>query len=159
MNPVFFEACWRYGAGWIYKNKAPNTALGETNCSIFTELVMKMVFVNGMWTKQTHADLMILDGGRPWSPIDAVEAAGIGSRVTEAVAGEWHLVQAWADPDAIKGGHSFFYYEPPSPPFVCPSFVAEATDAPVQWVRSCSLQEKLILRGRIRQHRMAVLPM
>ena len=159
MNPIFFEGCWRYAAGWIYKRNAPNTRLKETNCCIFTEMVMQRVFPNGLWSEQTHRDLMILDASRVWSPIDAVEAAGIGRRVDEPVASEWHLVQAWADAAGLKGGHTFFYFEPEHAPFIGAPFVAEATDARVQWVRESTLDEKLMYRGKPREYRMAVLPM
>jgi len=52
----------------------------KTNCCCFVEAVLVDIF-DVPWGKQPHADMMILDGARPFSPVEACVAAGIGKRV------------------------------------------------------------------------------
>ena len=142
MGPEFYCAAYEYLAGWTYKNKAPDIKRKQTNCCIAAEKILKRVFVNGRFTRQTNRDFMIVDGSRPWSPMDAVEAAGIGRKVDNPQPGCWHLVQIWGDAANLKRGHTCFYFEPPVGP-IAGSYIIEATDAQVAWFRESTLPEKL----------------
>ena len=142
---------WQYLAGWEYRT-IPDIRQRQTNCCIAVELILKALRPDGQWSTQTHADLMILDAARPWSPIDAIEAAGIGSRVDAPVPGRWHLVQFWRDPVALTNGHTILWYQSPLA-FISEGYVAEATDASVQWFRKTTLSEK----AGGRQYRLASL--
>lgn len=143
MDPRFYCAAYQNLAGWSYKLKGPKTSLKQTNCCIAAERILKQYFPDAGWSSQTHADLMIMGGARPWSPMDAIEAAGVGHPVSGPLPGRWHLVQMWADADALKRGHTCFYYEPAVGPVASVGFIIEATDADVVWFRECSLTDKL----------------
>ena len=117
---------------------------------------MKLAMPGGNWTRAVHADLMIMDAKRPWSPIDAVEAAEVGGRVTEPIPGRVHLVQWWLDPVALKGGHTALIYAGMAPE-ISPGLIIEATDAAVAWIRTGSIEEKAMYRGKKRKYRLAVL--
>ena len=157
MNQLgFLTHAWANLAGWKYK-RVPDTSKRQTNCCIAVERILHAAAPHGAWSDQTHRDLMILDGARPWSPMDGVEAAGIGHPVDSPVPGRWHLVQFWGDPVKLLKGHTILYYQTT---YVTPSgepdgYIAEATDAfdSVSWFRSGTLTEK----ANGREYRMAVL--
>lgn len=131
---------WRHLAGWTYK-LVPDTDRRQTNCCIAAERILHEWYPEGAWTRATHADLMIMDGARPWSPIDGIAAAGVGHFAAQPMPGRWHLVQVWADAVKLKQGHTFLYYEPMTPSTDGP-YVLEATNAKVEFFRACGLEEK-----------------
>lgn len=113
-DPTFLEAAHRWtGDGWTYKLVGPDLKKKETNCCIAAEQIM-MDRYGTDFTRQEHADLMILDADRPWSPIDAVVSAGIGRAVQFPVAGRYHLMQRWKSTDPLSQGHTLIWYEAPA---------------------------------------------
>jgi hypothetical protein len=103
----------------------------STNCSSFGAAVLVGTWPNGKWTEQTYADLQIFNPAeRPWSPADAVAAAGVGRVLPmgeEPMPGRWHYCQGWktlsgtitvgehaGEPGWVRGdrGHTFFWYCP-----------------------------------------------
>ncbi len=81
------------------------------DCSTLTSYLLATAFPHGAWTPEVYADLQIFDGERPWSPIEAVEKAGVGSRVLRLREGMICLSQAWVDAstrdgDSVSGGHA-----------------------------------------------------
>jgi hypothetical protein len=84
-----------------------------TNCSTMTVSVLTSVYPDAPWSQEDYGDLQVYADrlpGRPDSPIDAVERAGVGTRVDALVPGRWHLVQGWRtfDPSIPRySGHAF----------------------------------------------------
>lgn len=115
---------WRYGSGTKTRFPASRPMLpqrlvdpngGYIDCSSFTSYVMATVFPDGHWTRARYAELQIFDAERPWSPLSAVEYAGVGSRIPGPVKGAWALCQAWVDAstrdgDSVSGGHARIVY-------------------------------------------------
>lgn len=87
------------------------TNLGVDCCS-FGAYVLITAMPRARWDAARYRELQIMDAAHPWSPIEAVERAGAGSRVDHPVAGCWHVTQKWDDPhpeevdgDGLSGGH------------------------------------------------------
>jgi len=83
------------------------------DCSSFTAYVLLTAFPLGRWDAERYGELQIFNASEPWSPIDAVERAGVGSRVSAPVAGLWHLTQAWKSLAPLAGGHARLSYSQP----------------------------------------------
>jgi hypothetical protein len=103
----------------------------QTNCCIFAERILHRVYPSAPWSKRTHADLMIVDPARKWSPMDAVVAAGVGAVVSTPTAGRWHLCQGWR---ANGTGHTFLWLAETA----TTGRVLEATNADRTWWRALS---------------------
>lgn len=113
---------WRYGTG--RKTRFPyarpmipsqlvqkGTATALIDCSSFTAYILATVYPERHWSSARYAELQIFDAEEPWSPILAIERAGVGSRIPGPVPGVWALSQAWVDAstrdgDSVSGGHA-----------------------------------------------------
>lgn len=108
-----------------------------TDCSRFVGAVLLDVF--GGVVREHWADLMIMDGSRPWSDVDAIEAMGIGC-VGELVPGRWHVVQGWrrltrqghVPEGGGINGHVWLWYEPATPE-VGNAEIVQATPTKPPW--------------------------
>ncbi len=89
---------------------------GGIDCSSFTAYVLTTVFPDGKWDRDRYAELQIMDAAQPWSPIDAIERAYVGSRVDAPVGGAWHLTQTWKSLSPLSGGHARLSYAMPGDP-------------------------------------------
>ena len=80
------------------------------NCSTLTASVLTACFPSSPWGSRGYGDLQVFADrlpDNPDSPIQAVEHAGIGSRVADTFAPNmWHLVQGWRTLDPPRG-HAF----------------------------------------------------
>lgn len=111
---------WRYGTGNKVRFPAARPMLPERlvdpdggciDCSSFTAYVLATAYPGGHWSRARYAELQIFDAQRPWSPISAVEYAGVGSRIDGPAKGVWALCQSWVDAstrdgDSLSGGHA-----------------------------------------------------
>lgn len=109
---------YRYGRDVEYPAQRPGlpaqlVGIGtrRIDCSSATAYVLATAYPGGAWTRGRYRELQIMDPSRLWSPLDAVELAGIGSRVPGPVPGTWALCQAWGDArlddgDGVEDGHS-----------------------------------------------------
>jgi len=126
--PVWTRICLAASdlLGWHYRDENGNrfplpapslppqlvkTGLPEQgiDCSSFTAYCLTSGFPRAAWTPATYADLQIFDAARPWSPIEAVVAARVGSAVVElasAPEGSVLLTQAWSSLSPLSGGHA-----------------------------------------------------
>lgn len=110
---------WRYGSPNSFPNPRPGlpTGLvvpgrtsGVIDCSSFGSYVLITATPAGRWDAARYGELQIFDAKAPWSPLDAVERAGVGVKVAEPVVGGWHVCQAWVDDrlddgDPLDQGH------------------------------------------------------
>ncbi len=92
-----------------------------TNCSSFGAAILVGRYPSGAWTSETYAGLQIFHPDqRPFSPVEAVVAAGVGRRVETPQAYRWHICQGWRSlrgpdrgdgPTWVKGdkGHTWFW--------------------------------------------------
>lgn len=80
-----------------------------TVCSVFTAGVILEAFADAAWSTHAYADLTLQDGARPWSPIEAVVAAGIGREVQAPESGRWHLMQGWGSLAPLTRGHAWLW--------------------------------------------------
>lgn len=104
-----------HASQWIPAQLVSNDPAPGTSCSPFAGAVVIDAFPMARWSSQSWADLQIMDAARPWSPIAAVVAAGIGSEVGRPMSGRWHYCQGWSGLDngrivATSGGHSWLCY-------------------------------------------------
>lgn len=102
------------------------------DCVIFAEAVLELAFP---WVDfgPLHRDLMIMDGQRPFSNIDALKAVGF-REVTAPQPGLFHYCQGWRSLSPLSGGHCFLWWQPPaSDP--SPSRILEATNGTSDWYR------------------------
>jgi hypothetical protein len=110
---------FRYGTGASVRFPSPYPGVtvkisphsSQIDCSSFTAWILSVVYPDAPWDKTTYGDMQIFDAARPWSPIEAVERAGVGSRTASRVPGAWALCQAWKDArtddgDSLGGGHA-----------------------------------------------------
>lgn len=141
-NAAIMRAAHKYLDGWTYKLVAPDASKRETNCCIATEKIVEEGF-GVRFDHEQHADAMIMDGGRPMSPIDAVVESGIGFEVRYPIPGRIHYMQTWrvvpeehadeswfnpaAEVGPLKSGHSKLYSEPLSGVVGDPPLVIQAT--------------------------------
>lgn len=111
------RAAWALIDGWRYSTGAPEVpellpgmprrlrvrgpgqGPGATNCSTWTSYAILKAYPEAITLHpDLYADLQVQDRERPWSPIAAVIAAGIGERV--ALDGvpvtRWALAQSWS---------------------------------------------------------------
>lgn len=116
---------WRYVTGSgvhypYYRPHLPATLVDfegrGIDCSSFTSYILFTAYPDGAWTDQSYQDLQIMDPNRPWSPIEAVENAGVGSRVDAPTGGLWHLTQAWKSVSPLTSGHARMIYADPDDP-------------------------------------------
>ena len=66
----------------------------------------------------------------PWSPVEAVQAVGLGEQVAAPIVGRWHLVQGWrtaGDPERVARGET--------PQGTGHTFLWRASSA--EWGRQC----------------------
>jgi len=111
---------WRYGTGAEvrfpkFRPMLPSHLVdfGEKriDCSSATAYLLATAFPQGRWSRDRYRELQIMDASDPWSPVKAVEAAGVGSRIDKPIPGVWALSQAWVDDttsdgDGLSGGHA-----------------------------------------------------
>lgn len=85
---------------------------GGIDCSSLVAYILMTVYPSEftLWTGEHYAGLQIMDAARPWSPIEAVERAGVGSRVPRPVGGSWHVTQRWKSLSPLSGGHARLCY-------------------------------------------------
>lgn len=86
----------------------------EIDCSSMTTYLVMRLYPDTPWSMDDYMDMQVFADrlpARPWSPIEAVERRGVGSRVArpEAVApGTLCLVQMWRSlPPARPSGHAY----------------------------------------------------
>lgn len=108
---------YRYGRQVTYPASRPGlpselvqSGPALIDCSSATAYVL-LTACRGRWTFERYDELQIVDARRPWSPIEALELAGAGSRTDGPVPGTWSLCQAWGDDsledgDGVEDGHS-----------------------------------------------------
>lgn len=89
---------------------APDAVTGVIDCSSFGAYVVITATPAGRWDAARYAELQIFDAKQPWSPIDAIERAGVGTRVDDLPLDEWGISQGWVDArlddgDGVEGGH------------------------------------------------------
>ena len=111
---------WRYGTGSKVRFPYARPMLpasrvdrngGAIDCSSFTAYCLATAYPFARWTQQRYAELQIMEAENPWSPISAVERAGVGGRISQPVKGVIALSQAWVDAstkdgDSVSGGHA-----------------------------------------------------
>lgn len=121
---------WRYGRSVSFPALRPglpatlverNAVNARIDCSSAVGYVVITATPKGRWNRARYDDLQIMDADRPFSPIEACEAAGVGSRVDAPVAGLWHGLQTWRDSstddgDGLEGGHLVLAYATPDDP-------------------------------------------
>lgn len=87
------------------------------DCSTFITALAVYVAKGVEWDAEAYADMQISHGdpSRLWSPVDAWERHGLGTRVDGPVDG-WGLYQSWVDAkatdedgDPISGGHQWAF--------------------------------------------------
>lgn len=66
-----------------------------TNCCAFVAAVLAYARPLASWDDDTYSGLMIMDPDRPFSPCEAVAAAGAADLVPLHVATRWHVCQGW----------------------------------------------------------------
>lgn len=98
---------WRYG-GPEFPDLAPGmpaelasrvvTGRGSIDCSSLTAYCILHAYPRAHLAHPgLYADLQVQDHTRPWSPIEGLERAGIGSRVIAPTThGAWYLLQTWS---------------------------------------------------------------
>jgi len=119
------HAGWAYGAGrFPYRCGAIPSNLVDpeartTNCTTFATALLSAAYPSAAWTSAEYAELQLFEGvfpARPLAPLDAVERVRVGVRVSDPVAGSWHLAQGWRtlgvrNPDGTwkvrPSGHGF----------------------------------------------------
>ena len=113
---------WRYGRDIRYPRVRPmlpsrlvDPRGQQIDCSSLTTYVLVSVFPHGEWSMPRYRELQIFDVRRPWSPLEAVEAAGVGVAIDGPEKGAWALSQAWKDAsiddgDGLSGGHARIVY-------------------------------------------------
>jgi hypothetical protein len=116
---------WRYGTGpatrfpYLAPSIPPTLVTAGPSCidcSSLTTWVLATVYPSHGWDQQSYEDMQIYDPTRPWSPVEAVERFGVGSRVVAPVGGAWHLTQGWRSLDPLAGGHARLAYAHPADP-------------------------------------------
>lgn len=112
--------------------KYGHTGNDAVDCVIFTEAVLQLAFP---WIDfgPKHRDLMIQDGKRPFSNIEALVSLGF-REVSEPEPGAFNYCQGWRSLDPLSGGHCFLFWNPKTP-FDEPSKILEATNATSDWYR------------------------
>ncbi len=136
------EVYEQYLRGWAYQFSAPDTAKKETNCVVFVEMALEHIY-DLDFTREEHADLMVLSAERPFSPIDAIVSAGIGQDLgmnVDPLPGRWHLIQRWASVDPLKYGHSLLYYQM-RPPLIEDCMILQAIKNPDDYFRAAEWSE------------------
>jgi len=113
----------------------------ELNCVRFTLATLRAAFPSAPWTRDAERDLLIShgDAGRPFSPLDAVEALEVGRRVVAPMPGFWHLVQSWRrltdgripPADGRVNGHAWLWYAVDEEA----GWILEATSGTSDWLR------------------------
>lgn len=100
-------AGWRYG-GPEFPDIAPGmpevlasrvvSHRGAIDCSSLTAWCILHAYPRAHLAHPgLYADLQVQDHARPWSPIEGLELAGIGSRViAPTTPGAWYLLQTWS---------------------------------------------------------------
>jgi hypothetical protein len=104
-------AALRHGGGRFYRAGQSDEA--TTDCSRLVYAVLVELY--GERVEAERAALMLWQGQPPWSPVEAVEKLGIATPTDQPWPGQWHLVQGWQSLEPLRGGHSFYWYEPPIP--------------------------------------------
>jgi hypothetical protein len=84
-------------------------------CSAMTIILLCAAFPDAPWDGRSYGDLQCyaerLAEGHPDSPIDAVERAGVGTRVDGFhTLDAWYLVQGWWSLGAQPAGHAVLIY-------------------------------------------------
>ena len=111
---------WRYGTGADVRFPKARPMLPKhlvsqkqklIDCSSGTAYVLATAIPHGYWDEDRYRELQIMEATKPWSPVDAVEKAGVGSRIDKPIPGMWALSQAWVDDttvdgDGLSGGHA-----------------------------------------------------
>lgn len=116
---------WRYKTGSDVRFPAARNGLAVPSsmidpdgpgidCSSLTAYLLMTAYPEAPWNGDRYGELQIFDAAEPWSPIDAVEQAGVGSRVSAPVAGTWHLTQTWKSLNPLSGGHARLAYASPT---------------------------------------------
>lgn len=115
----------RYGRHVGFPGQAPGLPASrvsespeQIDCSSLTAYILLRLYAS--WpidARRLYGDLQIMDGARPWSPIEGAVREQIADQVPQPVIGCWHLVQLWrATTPRLEGGHACLVYQPPSGP-------------------------------------------
>jgi hypothetical protein len=141
----------RHLAGASY-DRTPPYDEGSLDCVRFTYAVLKDLWPNVI--PQHHAAIHLLDASKPFSPVQAAQDAGVGSRLPHTAvrgdgklvhgpqAGCWHLCQGWKSLDPLQSGHGWFWYEPATP-VLGGGLILQATNAKHPWVRPMYWQDQM----------------
>jgi hypothetical protein len=129
--------CLEHSGGILYDRTVPYDA-GSYDCVRLTYAVL-----SSLWPVllDYHADIHLLDAARPFSPVEAIEAAGIGLVSSDPIPGRWHLAQGWVSLDPLKDGHAWIWYHPPVPVAAKP-FIIQATSARPPWNERRTLEQQ-----------------
>lgn len=129
-------ACLEHSGGHVY-DRSPPYEDNSQDCVRFTFAVL-----TDLWPKLTqyHAELHLTDAAKPFSPVEAVEAAGLGIVSEEPIPGRWHLAQGWQSLEPLNRGHAWLWWEPPVP-VAANSFIVQATTS-LPWCEHRTLAEQ-----------------
>lgn len=112
----------------------------STDCVRFVEDFLSELC--GEFVKEMHADLMVMDGSRPYSNVEAVVKMSLGEEVDAPVPGRIHICQGWASLDPLKRGHAWVWYSNPLPFSGPDGTIIQATTSPAPWVRDMNWSEQ-----------------
>ncbi len=79
------------------------------DCSTFMTALVVYANSDVDFDAEFYADSQIFDAARPWSPVQAWERHGIGTRVDGPVDG-WAIYQSWKSLDPLRSGHQWAYH-------------------------------------------------
>jgi hypothetical protein len=128
----------RHLGGAAYDSSAPYAA-GSLDCVRFTYAVLKDLWPDV--APAIHDELHLLDPSQPFSPVEAVDNAGLSGEWSglvrpgrsSPIPGCWHLCQGWKSLDPLERGHGWFWYEPATP-LLEAGLLVQATNAQYPWV-------------------------
>lgn len=137
----------RHLAGSSYDNSPPYDP-GSLDCVRFTYAVLR-----DLWpavVPQYHAQIHLTDPAQPFSPVAAIDSAGIGRGLAplpgepapRPLPGFWHLCQGWKTLSPLNRGHGWLWYEPEAP-LLGSSLIVQSTNARYPWVLPMSWDDQV----------------